>query len=185
MTIRRLLILLCALTALALGAAHAQTAEDLTISAERLQPGETIALDGTLSHPAWQRAPAFNRFVEKFPDTGAAPVQETRVQVLFDQRAIYVGVTALDTRAAEIRDLAVRNDGVNRTQDFVVVYIDAIGARSSAQWFRINAAGSTADGMHTASDDSEDFAPDFDWDGATARHAQGWTACNCPTATTS
>ncbi len=176
MTLRSLLTLLCAVTALALGTARAQSPPDPTISAARLQPGETIALDGTLSHPAWQRAPVFHRFVEKFPDTGAAPVQATRVQVLFDQRAIYVGVTALDTRAADIRDLVVRHDGVNRTQDFIVVYVDAIGARSSAQWFRINAAGSTADGMHTASDDSEDFAPDFDWDGASARTAQGWTA---------
>lgn len=172
----RLLTLLCALGLLTAGAARAQPAQDLTISAARLNPGETITLDGSLSHPAWQRAPVFDRFVEKFPDTGAAPSQQTRVQVLFDQRAIYVGVTALDTRATEIRDLAVRNDGVNRTQDFVVVYIDAIGARSSAQWFRINAAGSTADGMHTASDDSEDFSPDFDWDGASARTPQGWTA---------
>ena len=176
MKFRPIVTLLCALAASALGAARAQTVADLTITAARLQPGETITLDGTLSHPAWQRAPVFDRFVEKFPDTGAAPVQQTRVQVLFDQQAIYVGVTALDTRAGEIRDLVVRHDGVNRTQDFVVVYIDAIGARSSAQWFRINAAGSTADGMQTASDDSEDFAPDFDWDGATARTAQGWTA---------
>ena len=176
MRFRSLLTLLCALAVLAPGAARAQSPQDLTISAVRLLQGETIPLDGTLSHPAWQRAPVFDRFVEKFPDTGAAPAQTTRVQVLFDARAIYVGVTALDTHAAEIRDLVVRNDGVNRTQDFVVVYIDAIGARSSAQWFRINAAGSRADGMHTASDDSEDFAPDFDWDGATARTAQGWTA---------
>ena len=176
MQFRRFLTLLCTLAALVPGAARAQSPQDLTINAARLLPGETITLDGTLAHPAWQRAPVFDHFVEKFPDTGAAPAQQTRVQVLFDQRAIYVGVTALDTRAAEIRDLVVRNDGVNRTQDFVVVYIDAIGARSSAQWFRINAAGSTADGMHTASDDSEDFSPDFDWDGATARSAQGWTA---------
>jgi hypothetical protein len=75
----------------------------------------------------------------------------------------------------------VRSDGVNRAQDFVVVYVDAIGQRSSAQFFRVNAAGSTADGMHTASDDSEDFAPDFDWDAAVARLPEssdgpgGWT----------
>ena len=151
-------------------------APDLTISAARLLPGEHIKLDGTLSHPAWQRASVFNRFVEKFPATGAAPSQETRVQVLFGEHALYVGVTALDTAPDQIRDLVVRNDGVNRTQDFVVVYIDAIGTRSSAQWFRVNAAGSTADGMHTASDDSEDFSPDFDWDGSAARNPQGWTA---------
>ena len=160
----------------------AQNTDDLTITAARLLPGEQIKLDGTLAHPAWQRAPVFDRFVEKAPDNGAMPSQRTRVQVLFDDRALYVGVTALDTNPEQMRDLAVRHDGVIRTQDFVVVYIDAIGTRSSAQWFRVNAAGSVADGMHTASDDSEDFAPDFDWDAAAARLPQvagesgGWTA---------
>ena len=168
--------------AAACAGAAAQTADDLTITAVRLQPGERIKVDGTLLHPAWQRAPVYKRFVEKFPDTGAAPSQETRVQVLFDQQALYVGITALDTKPEQIRDLVVRTDGVIRTQDFVVVYIDAIGTRSSAQWFRVNAAGSTADGLNSASDDSEDFSPDYDWDGAAARlpksadGPQGWTA---------
>ena len=155
---------------------QAQTRDELTMTAVPLLPGETIRIDGTLSHPAWQRAPVFNRFVEKFPVTGATPSQETRVQVLYDERALYVGISAMDSTPDRIRDLIVRNDGVNRTQDFVVVYIDAIGTRSSAQWFRVNAAGSTADGLNTASDDSEDFSPDFDWDGAAARNPQGWTA---------
>jgi hypothetical protein len=162
--------------------AHTQTPEELTITAVPLRPGELIKVDGRLSHPAWQRAPVYRRFVEKFPDTGAVPSQETRVQVLYDQHALYVGITALDTKPEQIRDLVVRADGVIRTQDFVVVYIDAIGTRSSAQWFRVNAAGSTADGLHSAPDDSEDFSPDYDWDGAAARLPQaagapaGWTA---------
>ena len=154
----------------------AQTPDTRTMTAVPLQPGEVIRLDGTLAHPAWQRAPVFDSFVEKAPVTGAAPVQPTRVQVMYDEQALYVGIHALDTAPERMRDLIVRHDGVNRTQDFVVVYIDAIGTRSAAQWFRVNAAGSTADGLHTASDDSEDFSPDFDWDAAIARRHDGWTA---------
>jgi hypothetical protein len=154
--------------------ATAQTAAPIV--AERLQPGERLALDGTLSHPAWQRAKPFGDFVEKAPDTGAAPREATRVRVLFDEQAIWVGVESMDRDPAAIRDNRVRHDGVNRTQDFVVVYLDAVGSRSAAQFFRLNAAGSTADGLHTASDDNEDFSPDFDWDGAVSRHDGGWTA---------
>ena len=146
------------------------------MQAVRLLPGETLRLDGTLSNPAWQRAPVHRQFVEKDPVNGAAPPQETQVQVLFDERALYVGITALDTAPERIRMPLVRADQVNRTQDFVVVYIDAIGTRSAAQFFRVNAAGSTADGIHTASDDNEDFSPDFDWDAAVAHRAEGWSA---------
>ena len=146
------------------------------VQAVRLGAGETLPMDGTLSHPAWKRAPVYDRFVEKDPVFGAAPPQVTRVQVLFDEAALYVGVTALDSQPALIRDPIVRTDQVNRTQDFVAVYIDAIGSKRSAQWFRASAAGSMADGLHTASDDFEDFSPDFDWDAAVSRSAQGYTA---------
>jgi Domain of unknown function (DUF5916) len=155
---------------------YAQGAPGDAVSAVRLAADERLVLDGTLSHPAWQRAPVHAGFVEKDPVNGAVPSQATRVQVLFDDRALYVGITALDSLPTRMRDVIVRTDSVNRTQDFVVVYIDAIGLRSSAQFFRVNAAGSTADGMHTAADDNEDFAPDFDWDAATARTPEGWTA---------
>lgn len=146
------------------------------IVAERLRPDERLRLDGTLAHPAWQRAVPHADFVEKAPDTGAAVREATRVRVLFDEQALWVGIEADDRAPAQIRDDRVRHDGVNRTQDFVVVYLDAVGSRSAAQWFRVNAAGSTADGLHTAADDSEDFAPDFDWDAAVTRQAGGWTA---------
>ena len=162
------------LALLALGAPL--RAEEPPLRAVRLAAGERIHLDGTLEHPAWQRAPVYDRFVEKDPVFGAAPPQATRVQVLFDDKALYVGITALETEPARVRDVPVRADGVLRTQDFVVVYVDAIGRRQSAQFFRVNAAGSTGDGLATAADDSEDFAPDFDWDAAVARHAEGWTA---------
>lgn len=158
------------------GPVTAQADADDTMRAVPLAPGEVLRLTGRLDHPAWQRAPVYDRFTEHVPVFGAAPLQATRVQLLFDSRALYVGITVRDSAPEQIRGPLVRHDQVNRTQDFVVVYIDAIGTRRSAQFFRVNAAGSTGDGLHTAADDSEDFTPDFDWDAATSRQADGWTA---------
>jgi hypothetical protein len=170
-------------SALGIGAAHAQpaaaTGTDASgpapLRAERRLPGERLMLDGSLSHPAWQRAAAHTRFVKQQPHQGAPVPQQTSVRVLFDDKALYIGVMAYDTQPVRIRDVPVRYDGVNRTQDFVVAYIDAIGLKTSAQFFRVNAAGSLADGIHTAADDSEDFSPDFDWDARVLRHADGWS----------
>ncbi len=165
---------LVVLLAAVLAANAAPTVDDArdTVQAVRLLPGERIVLDGTLNHPAWQRAPAHRSFTAKEPVYGVAPPQRTEFRVLFDEQALYVGVIAHDTTPEQIRDPVVRTDQVKRTQDFVVVYIDAIGSKRSAQFFRINAAGSTADGLHTAADDSEDFSPDFDWDAAVSRSAR-------------
>jgi hypothetical protein len=156
----------------AAGAAHA---DDDAMHAAPLLPGERIVLDGTLSHPAWQRARAFERSHEIDPVRGRTPTHAMRVQVLYDAQALYIGVAALDPDPQRIRAPLVRHDLVNRTQDFVVVYLDPIGTRQSAQFFRVGASGSTADGLHTAANDAEDFAPDFDFDSAVARDAQGYT----------
>ncbi len=150
--------------------------DPLAMHAVRLRSDEHIVLDGTLSSPAWQRAPVYDRFVENEPHRDAKPLYATRVQVLFDESAVYVGVTALDDHPEQIRAPLVRHDNVIRTQDFVVLYIDAIGKRQSAQFFRVGASGSTGDGMHTAADDDEDFSPDFDFDAASARTGHGYTS---------
>ncbi len=171
----RSLLSLVVLAAACLPAPVSAQASD-AVRAVKLAPGEDIRLDGSLIHPAWQRAPLWTYSVETQPVDGARPAQEMHVQVLFDERALYVGVTALDTQPALIRDVPVRYDQVNRTQDFVVIYVDPIGTKQSAQFFRVNAAGSLADGIHTAADDSEDFSPDFDWDAAVQRNERGWTA---------
>ncbi len=145
------------------------------VSSARLRAGERIALDGSLDHPAWQRAPVYNGFQEAEPTRGAAPKFETRLQVLVDDQAIYVGVNALDPHPELIRQQLVRHDQVRRTQDFVALYLDPIGRKKSAQWFRVAASGSTADGMHTAEDDAEDFLPDFDFEGAAKITPTGYT----------
>jgi hypothetical protein len=159
-----------------LSSAAAFAQEPPPIRAERLQAGERIVLDGTLSAPAWQRAPVFSRFVELSPNRGAPAKYETRVQVLYDDHALYVGVTALDPQPAQMREVPVRHDFVNRTQDFIVLYIDAVGKKKAAQFFRLNSSGATADGLHTADNDNEDFSPDFDFDGASVRNDAGYTA---------
>ncbi len=146
------------------------------LQAVPLAAAESLRLTGRLDHPAWLRAPVYDRFVERDPVDGGPPPQVTRVQVLYDSQALYVGITALDSAPGQIRKPPVRHDQVLRTQDFVVVYLDPIGSRRSAQFFRVSAAGSMGDGIHTAADDSEDFAPDFDWDAAVAEQPDGWTA---------
>jgi hypothetical protein len=161
----------------AIAAAHAQPpAESPPVTAVKLAPGETIRMDGKLSDAVWQRAPIHKDFVQREPNYGQPTPYETWVQVAFDDRYLYVAVTSLDPRPELIRDEPVRHDLLLRTQDHVVIYIDPLGKKQSAQFFRIGASGSTADGMQTAADDSEDFAPDFDFDAAAKRNDHGWTA---------
>jgi hypothetical protein len=130
--------LLCALLLPAL--AHAAFAA-APVRAERLLPDERLPLDGTLAHPAWQRAVPHAEFVEKDPVVGAAPREATRVRVLFDEQAIWVGIEADDGAPAQIRDdrCATTASTARRTSSSST---STPSARSAAQFFRVNAAGS-------------------------------------------
>jgi len=147
---------------------------DVPIPALRLPPGEQIALDAAFGAAAWQRAPVFETSYEIEPVRLREPTHRMRVRVLYDAQALYVGVEALDPQPERIRAPLVRHDKVTRTQDFVVLYVDPIGAKKAAQFFRVSAAGATADGLHTADNDNEDFSPDFDFDSAVLRHERGY-----------
>ena len=43
--------------------------QEVAIVAARLPPGHRLALDGSLTDPAWQRAAPHRDFVERFPET--------------------------------------------------------------------------------------------------------------------
>ena len=128
-------------------------------------PG-AIQLDGRLDEPVWAAAPVHDQFIQYNPYTGQLAPTRTTVRVAYDMQALYVAIHAHDPQAALIRAPLVRFDKVFRDQDFVVVYVDAIGTRAAAQFFRVNAAGGMADGVHSAATDNEDFSPDFSWDSA-------------------
>ncbi|MCU0950490.1 MAG: carbohydrate binding family 9 domain-containing protein, partial [Burkholderiaceae bacterium] len=125
-----------------------------------------IRLDARLDEPVWERAPAYEQFQQQDPFTGGPAPYRTRVRIAYDAQALYVAVEAFDPEPAALRAPLVRYDKVFRDQDFVVVYVDGVGTRAAAQFFRVNAAGSVADGVHSAATDNEDFSPDFAWDAA-------------------
>ncbi|MFD0725838.1 carbohydrate binding family 9 domain-containing protein [Lysobacter brunescens] len=151
------------------------SADENTIRSMRLPADEKVVLDGTMAQSVWQQAPVFEGFVERSPRFQATPEHGTKVRVLFDEHALYVGIEAMDPEPGLIRAPLVRHDTVYRTQDFVALFMDPTGQRKAAQFFRMNASGSTGDGLYT-NDDNQDFSPDFVFEGAARRSEQGYSA---------
>jgi hypothetical protein len=146
------------------------------IAARALPAGTTVQLDKLLADPVWEQAPRFNAFVERAPVNAGLPSQQTSVQVLFDGRDIYVGVRAEDHRPELIRARLGPHDSVGAEQDSVAVLIDSVGSRKAAQYFRVNPLGATSDGMYTADTDSEDLAPDYEFEARAGRDGAGYSA---------
>lgn len=133
------------------------------------------AIDGRLDEAVWQRAPLYDRFVQFLPEDKQPARWRTTVQLLATEDALIFGIRAYDPAPELIRAPLSRRDQVRRDQDFVSVVIDPVGQRRSAQFVRIGAAGVLADGLFTADDDVEDFAPDFDLQAAVQRLPDGYS----------
>ena len=162
---------LAAIAVMLLGATAAHA-----IEAERLAPGETIALDGRLDEPAWTRAKPWDRFYELAPNEKVEAKVRTEARFAFDSRALYVAVRAYDPDMAQLRAPFARRDSVLSDQDMVVLFIDPVGKRKFAHFVRANPRGVIADGLYNEDTGNEDFSPDFDVEVATGRFEGGWTA---------
>jgi hypothetical protein len=131
-------------------------------------------VDGVLSEPSWAAAEPYDGFVQLFPEEGRPPTERTEVRVLYDDRALYVGIRCADSDAASlVRPLGRRDKAP--FSDSVAVILDSNRDRRTAFYFELNAAGVQSDALLFGEDESND---DWDavWDGAVTADGGGWTA---------
>ncbi len=134
----------------------------------------SITIDGKLTDAAWSSAQQHSGFTQRFPKDGARAELETRFAVLYDDKAIYVGVWADDPEPHKIRRLLTRRD-VDSPSDVIAVGIDSYHDRRTAFVFQLNAAGVQRDQI-LFDDSKEDTTWDAVWTGDAAITAAGWTA---------
>ncbi len=155
------------------GSAHADVLPD-GVRARASRLSGSITVDGRLAEPVWQAAPKQSGFTQRFPKDGIKATLETRFAVLYDDKAIYVGVWADDPEPDKIRRLLTRRD-VDSPSDVIAVGFDSYHDRRTAFVFQLNAAGVQRDQI-LFDDSKEDTTWDAVWTGDAAITATGWTA---------
>jgi hypothetical protein len=166
---RLFLLVLCAAGAIA----HAGAVRSPVHARAVRRPGP-IVIDGRLGEPAWAAAPRQTGFTKHFPKDGAAPAVQTSFAILYDDKAIYVGVWADDPHPELIRALLTRRD-LDTPADTIAVGFDSYHDRRTAFVFQLDAAGVQRD-MLFYDDVNQDDTWDAVWTGGAAITAHGWTA---------
>jgi len=146
------------------------------IEAHRLPPGETIVLDGKLDEAAWRDAPLMDEFWELFPQDKVKSRVRTEARFVFDKSALYVAVKSFDPDMSQLREPFARRDNVLADQDMIVLFVDPVGTKKFAHFFRVNPRGSIGDGLYNEDTGNEDFSPDFEFEVVTGKFDGGWTA---------
>ena len=77
-----------------------QTKPRPSITALRVEQPPVI--DGVLDDAAWQKAPAGGDFVQDEPGDGVPMTERTEFRVLYDARALYIGIWCYDSEPEKI-----------------------------------------------------------------------------------
>ena len=141
-----------------------------------MQAQESIALDGRLDEPSWAGAPVAKGFVQNDPREGAPATYDTEVKLLYDARALYIGVFAKDPEPGQIIVNELRKDFNTGSADGFQVVIDTFHDERNGYQFAINPMGAKWDSQ--MSNEGRDNNANWDgiWDVATRIAEDGWYA---------
>jgi hypothetical protein len=133
--------LLCAILLLGSTAAFAQQPENgerRSVPAMRLNPGETITLDGNLDEAVWTRAIPAADFIQIDPANGRPATEPTEVRIAFDSDALYMGVTCYDSEPDRWLGFQRRRDEFLGADDRFMWTIDTFLDARSGYFFEMN-----------------------------------------------
>ncbi len=135
-----------------------------------------IALDGRLDEPSWAGAPVAKGFVQNDPREGQPATYDTEVKLLYDARALYIGVFAHDPEPGQIIVNELRKDFNTGSADGFQVVIDTFHDERNGYQFAINPMGAKWDSQ--MSNEGRDNNANWDgiWDVGTRIADDGWYA---------
>jgi hypothetical protein len=141
------------------------------VVAERLAAPPRI--DGVLEDDAW-KGPALplGEWLTYNPLNGDRLAQTTEVRVGYDDRAIYFAFHCVDPEPDRVRSTLSRRDQL-WNGDWVGLSLDSVGNGQSSYDLFVNPAGVQADILTTTSA-GENVAPDWVWESAGRRTAEGY-----------
>ena len=130
-------------------------------------------IDGKLEEAEWTAVAGTGDFRQLIPFGGEAPSEPTKIKILYDDQALYVGFEC-EQKRTPISALLTRRDEDSES-DWVELYLDSRRDGRMAMFFALNVAGVLVDGtLH----DGATFSTEWDenWEGRAALTSNGWSA---------
>lgn len=136
---------------------------------------QPVKIDGNLDDIVWKQAEKTSPFWRKYPTDGGRPVRNTELQVLYDEKFIYFGITAYDSGKAYIQSLKrdIGHDG----NDGIGIILDPTNQRTNGFFFVINALNAQSEDLLPFADGGPpSWSWDTKWFSATKQYDNKWTA---------
>jgi len=134
--------------------------------------GTPPTIDGRLDDETWTGAEAATGFVQRDPDNGKPMTEDTRVQVAYDSRYLYIAVTCMDSNP--VTTGFGRRDEEPPT-DMVNIGLDPRHDHLTGYLFQTNPSSWQGD-MSLFDDDNSDRDYNSNWEVRSQVTPLGWTA---------
>ncbi len=133
-----------------------------------------IELDGVLDEPAWAEAEPAADFTQREPFQGEPATEKTEVRILYDDKAIYFGISAFESEPDKVIINSLKEDFAIRENDGFSIYLDTFNDDRNAFGFYINPAGAKRDVQSVDQGRNENPAWETVWDAKTKVTEEGW-----------
>ena len=143
-------------------------------------------IDGRLDEEAWRSAAIVDAFVQQEPSEGEPATEPTVVRLLYDARALYIGVEAFDSRPEAVIATEMRRDSPRLfDEDNFQVILDTFRDRRSGYMFVTSPLGAKLEqqvaeegegGFRGSNSPNVNVNWDGVWDVRARRTAEGWVA---------
>lgn len=144
-----------------------------TISAKFIE--NKISFDGKLNEPQWQQASVIENFIQKEPDFGKPSSEKTKVALLYDKLALYIGVWCYQKEVKKINAKFLQRDFDYENDDNFQVIISPFNDKRNGYLFVINPLGARADLLVSGGEEGNKNWNGV-WDAKTTMTEEGWFA---------
>lgn len=135
---------------------------------------EKINFDGKLAEPVWLTAPSVNNFTQRELDFGKPATEQTKVAILYDNLALYIGVWCYQAQDKIVAKFLQR-DFEYDTEDNFEVIISPFNDKRNGYLFITNPNGARAD-LLVSGQESSNINWNGVWDAKTSITNEGWFA---------
>ncbi len=138
--------------------------------ARRVEEGPRI--DGQLNDDCWLRDVESFQFIQTNPNNGAPSAYKTSVQLVYTDKAVYIGALLQDPTPDRILREFGQRDDFDRNADYFGIVLDTYNSGINGFGFVVSAAGVQVDIYFTAED--EDDGWDAVWNSEVKITEKGW-----------
>ena len=132
-------------------------------------------VDGRLDDPVWDLAEDGGPLIQSDPDEGAQATERTEFRIVYDDRAIYVGVWCYDREPSKIVAREMARDRRIFSDDWIIIIFDTFLDRRNGYQFATNPNGARTDALIT-NNTGRNESWDTIWESRVTIDDEGWKA---------